>query len=133
VLPARFPSQGEEIYVHSHQATTMPKAFTYQIVDIQFSTQSPENNFHEDQEVNEHLILEWVGKRIQIKQEDFKNRAEKILNFIEDRCGMLVRSATVKCISNPVGFKRKDFDYSFPSMSGRYPEGWVWKRQISLV
>ena len=106
---------------------------TYQITRIDFLTQMPENNFQGDPKRNNELINEWQGTTIRCDHEYPSEHLEIILNYIEDTCGMLVGNVDLKCLGKRNRKTPNSFVEEMPSLSGRYPAGWVWVRTANLV
>jgi hypothetical protein len=104
----------------------------YQIKSIEFLTQMPQNNFKGDPTINSQLKNEWVGETVVCDYEP-ENHLDEVLNFIEDSCGMMVEHVQLECVGKLHSKTPKSYTEIMPSLSGRYPAGWVWVRTATLA
>jgi hypothetical protein len=104
----------------------------FTIVDVQFLTQMPDNDFQGDPVVNERLRNQWLHQEI---FSDFEPDSclEEILDYVEDNSGMLVGLMRVTCTGEEAEEVPASFKSIMPSMSGFYPDGWVWEREVQVV
>ena len=103
------------------------------IISIDFATERPENNFKGNPDLNSQLVRDWLGEDLTVDEEDLEyidSLMDMVLNYIEDTSGWLVKNVVVKSDCVKEVFKE---DYSFPSLSGDYPENWMWNREISII
>jgi hypothetical protein len=105
----------------------------YKIKEIEFLTQLPENEFKGDPAVNSCLKDEWLEEEFDCSEQDPDYHLEFILDYVEEKCGMLVGHVALECIGILDPETPESWSEDFPSLSGRYPEGWVWERRAKLI
>jgi len=106
---------------------------TYKIKEVEFLTQMPDNHFKGNPQVNARLQKEWRNNILDCSEQDAENHLDFIVNFIEDNCGMLVGHVTLECLSERDPNTPSSWREDMPSLSGRYPKGWVWERKATLI
>jgi hypothetical protein len=104
----------------------------FKIVDIQFLTQMPSNNFQGDPEANQRLRNDWLYQDICCDSEA-EYCLEEMLDFVEDNSGMLVGFMKLQLAENEVEKIPAPFTSKMPSVSGMYPKGWIWERKVEVV
>ncbi len=105
---------------------------TYKVTEIEFLTQMPKNNFKGDQALNAYLQGAWIGQVLECDANP-ERHLDELLNYIEDTCGMLVGHVIVECVGRRNPKTPKSFTETMPSLSGKYPAGWIWNRKATLV
>jgi len=105
----------------------------YRIKEIEFLTQMPENNFKGDPLVNSRLQGEWLEEEFNCSEYDPDIHLDFIVDYVEEECGMLVGHVALECIGVLHPETPDYWSEDFPSLSGRYPEGWIWKRSAKII
>jgi hypothetical protein len=117
---------------HTPAAQDTTKKIRFTIVDVQFLTQKPENDFQGDPVVNDRLRNDWLRKDI-FRDVEPESCLEDILDYVEDNSGMLVGLMKVTCTGGEAEEVPASFKSTIPSLSGFYPDGWVWEREVKVV
>ena len=90
----------------------------------------PENNFKGNPSVNLKLQHEWLDTSIKCDPEE---HLEEIIDYIENCSGWLVCNILLESNGKRDPKTPRHCTLRMPSLSGRYPHGWVWIRKASII
>ena len=106
---------------------------TYQIKEVEFLTHMPENGYQGDPKINARLQRKWLEEKIDVDDDEPAYHLQRVLDYVENCSGMLVGYVALECTRSLHPETPSSIRADFPSLSMRYPKGWVWKRSAKLL
>ena len=104
----------------------------FMVEAIEFHMEQPDNAFMGDDKAHAVLKKEWLNKIFSL---EMFGHPMQVADCIEDNSGWLVKGLMLKCMNTEDYSEALPLTYhrSFPSLSGRYPKGWLWETLITVV